>query len=112
MPDEARQWRRNGTTPLRPNHLIFRVLFTPCRRAAVTTSDDSALPKAISRQHRGRRAGWNRSTATATGACPGKTGYRFSEKDMRQLKEARAVDLKLHISFGASLSSNPNPHES
>jgi hypothetical protein len=46
----------------------------------------------------------NRSHATATGACPGKT--------MRQLKEAGAMDLKFHISFGASLSSNPNPHES
>src|SRR3977135_650307 len=49
---------RNGaaTYPprLRPNRLIFRALFPPCRRAALTTSDDSALPKAISRQHRGR----------------------------------------------------------
>jgi hypothetical protein len=34
----------------------------------------------------------NRSTATATGACPGKT--------MRQLKEAGAMDLKFHQFWG------------
>src|SRR5262249_62337325 len=36
-----------------PNHLILRALFTPCRRAALTTADDLALSKAISRQDRG-----------------------------------------------------------
>jgi len=36
-----------------PNHLILRALFTPCRRATLTTADDLALSKAISRQDRG-----------------------------------------------------------
>src|SRR5713226_6041475 len=43
--------RRRGRS--RANCLILRVLFTPCRRAALTTADDSALSKAISRQDRG-----------------------------------------------------------
>src|SRR5262245_14070161 len=41
--------------PSAANHLILRVLFTPCRRAPLTTPDDSALSKAISRQDRGGR---------------------------------------------------------
>src|SRR5690242_7680290 len=35
------------------NQLILRVLFTPYHRPSATTADDSALPKAISRQDRG-----------------------------------------------------------
>src|SRR5262245_38527297 len=45
--------RRDGTIRPQPNHLILRALFTPCRRATLTTADDLALSKAISRQHRG-----------------------------------------------------------
>src|SRR5215470_5870286 len=52
-PLQARRGRRDGLIRRQPNHLILRALFTPCRRAALTTADDLALSKAISRQDRG-----------------------------------------------------------
>jgi hypothetical protein len=50
---QTRRGRRDGLIRRQPNHLILRALFTPCRRAALTTADDLALSKAISRQDRG-----------------------------------------------------------
>src|SRR5262244_2489282 len=53
MPAQASQQARDTDLVRGTNCLILRVLFTPCRRAPLTTADDSVLSKAISRQDRG-----------------------------------------------------------
>src|SRR5215831_4966003 len=60
---QASRHGRDGASRPQPNCLILRVLFTPCRRAPLTTADDLALSKAISRQHRGGERYVSRSCA-------------------------------------------------
>src|SRR5262249_47244059 len=67
---QANRRGRDGASRPQPNCLILRVLFTPCRRAPLTTADDLALSKAISRQHRGGERYVSCPCAARAGVAP------------------------------------------
>ena len=83
---------------LQANRLILRALFTPRRRATLTTADDSALPKAISRQDRGNRH--RTYSVFPARACPGlDPGWVPVAVPSRPSKSAFQVGLGRLVSF-------------